>query len=132
MGMTDPISDMLTRIRNAQAVRKDRIDVPASKMKERIARILMEEGYLASVETITPATGWPMIRLGLKYYKNRPAIEKIRRISRPGQRRYHGRNAIPKINQGLGMTILSTSKGVLSSRQARKLGVGGELLCLVF
>ncbi len=131
MGMTDPISDMLTRIRNAQMVRKDEVNIPASKLKFQLASILKAEGYVESVEMNTTGT-WPVIRLVLKYRKGRPVIEEIKRCSRPGRREYVGKDEIPRVYQGLGISILSTSKGVISHRQARKLGVGGELLCTVF
>lgn len=131
MGMTDPISDMLTRIRNAQMVRKDQVDVPVSKIKTRIAEILMEEGYVSKVELVAEGK-FPVLRLDLKYRKGRPVIEEIKRRSRPGRREYVAKDEIPKVYQGLGIAILSTSRGVVSNRQARKLGVGGELLCTVF
>ncbi|MBF0163587.1 MAG: 30S ribosomal protein S8 [Magnetococcales bacterium] len=131
MGMTDPISDMLTRIRNAQMVRKDQVDVPVSKIKTRIAEILMEEGYVSKVELVAEEK-FPVLRLDLKYRKGRPVIEEIKRRSRPGRREYVAKDEIPKVYQGLGIAILSTSRGVVSNRQARKLGVGGELLCTVF
>ncbi|GAB0058004.1 30S ribosomal protein S8 [Candidatus Magnetaquicoccaceae bacterium FCR-1] len=131
MGMTDPISDMLTRIRNAQMVRKDQVDVPVSKIKTRIAEILMEEGYVSKVELVAEGK-FPILRLDLKYRKGRPVIEEINRRSRPGRRVYVAKDEIPKVYQGLGIAILSTSKGVVSNRQARKMGVGGELLCTVF
>lgn len=130
--MTDPISDMLTRIRNAQRVRKGVVDMPASKIKARIAKILTDEGYIEGVEETTDAKGFKALRLTLKYHRNRPVIEEVKRSSRPGRRIYVGRDQIPQVYQGLGIAILSTSKGVISSRQARKLGVGGELLCTVF
>lgn len=129
--MTDPISDMLTRIRNAQQVRKNSLEFPSSKIKDKICRILLEEGYVESVEVVTE-NKWPVIRVGLKYYKSRPVIEEIKRISRPGRRHYVNREEIPRVYGGLGIAILSTSQGIMSSRKAKKLGVGGELLCTVF
>ncbi|MBF0213953.1 MAG: 30S ribosomal protein S8 [Magnetococcales bacterium] len=131
MGMTDPISDMLSRIRNAQMVRKDQVDVPVSKLKARIAEILKEEGFIEKIELL-PSGNFNVLRLDLKYRQGRPVIEEIRRRSRPGRREYVARDEIPSVYQGLGIAILSTSKGVVSNRQARKLGVGGELLCTVF
>ncbi|NGZ05035.1 MAG: 30S ribosomal protein S8 [Magnetococcales bacterium] len=131
MGMTDPISDMLSRIRNAQMVRKDQVDIPVSKLKVRIAEILRDEGYIAKLEVLTTGT-FPVLRLDLKYRQGRAVIEEIRRCSRPGRREYVARDEIPRVYQGLGIAILSTSKGVLSNRDARKQGVGGELLCTVF
>ncbi len=133
MGMTDPISDMLTRIRNAQAVGKDAVDVPHSKMKLRIAEILREEGFVGEVSVgEEEGTVHKTIRIGLKYHNNRPVIEEIKRYSRPGRREYVGAGSIPRVYQGLGISILSTNKGLLSNHQARKQGVGGELICTVF
>ncbi len=132
MGMTDPISDMLTRIRNAQAVKKGYVDVPASKIKQRIAEILVEEGYIETVEPLDQTVAKRSFRIVLKYHEGRPVIEEIKRSSRPGRRVYVGRDGIPRVYQGLGISILSTSKGLLSNRQARKMGVGGELICTVF
>ncbi|MBF0416913.1 MAG: 30S ribosomal protein S8 [Magnetococcales bacterium] len=131
MGMTDPISDMLTRIRNAQMVRKDQVNIPVSKIKTRIAEILLEEGYVSKVELVAEGN-FSVLRVDLKYRKGHPVIEEITRRSRPGRREYVAKDEIPKVYQGLGIAILSTSKGVVSNRQARKLGVGGELLCTVF
>ncbi|MBF0341863.1 MAG: 30S ribosomal protein S8 [Magnetococcales bacterium] len=131
MGMTDPISDMLTRIRNAQMVRKDFVDMPVSNLKVRIAEILKDEGYVSQVEILDEGN-FKVLRLALKYRQGRAVIEEIQRRSRPGRREYVARDEIPSVYQGLGIAILSTSKGVLSNRQARKLGVGGELLCTVF
>lgn len=132
MGMTDPISDMLTRIRNAQAVRKGFVDIPMSKIKLRIGEILAEEGYVASVVEFGDEASKGLFRIALKYHGGRPVIEEIKRRSRPGRRVYVGRDSIPRVYQGLGISILSTSKGLLSNRQARSMGVGGELVCTVF
>lgn len=134
MGMTDPIADMLTRIRNGQSTHKASVDIPASKMKNRIGEILVEEGYLKSVEVIQGegSGGSNLIRAYLKYYRNKPVIEIIERKSTPGRRIYVGKEEIPSVFQGLGVAVLSTSKGVLSSRAALKEGVGGELLFTVF
>ncbi len=132
MGMTDPISDMLSRIRNAQAVGKDTVDVPLSKLKLRIAEILHNEGYVGEVLVEEGSAAFKSIRIHLKYHDNRPVIEEIKRYSRPGRREYVGVNDVPRVYQGLGISILSTSKGLLSNHQARKQGVGGELLCTVF
>ncbi|MBF0310323.1 MAG: 30S ribosomal protein S8 [Magnetococcales bacterium] len=131
MGMTDPVADMLTRIRNGQRVRKETVDVPASKLKEMVAKILLEEGYIAECATFGEGPG-KMLRITLKYHRNRPVIEEIRTCSRPGRRLYVNKTEIPRVFQGMGIAILSTSKGVLSSRRARKEGIGGELLCTVF
>ena len=132
MGMTDPISDMLTRIRNAQAVRKDYVDVPTSKIKLRIGEILVEEGYVSGIEMLAVESAQSYFRVNLKYHAGRAVIEEIKRRSRPGRRVYVGRDEIPRVYQGLGISILSTSKGLLSNRRARKMGVGGELICTVF
>lgn len=131
MGMTDPISDMLTRIRNAQMVRKDDVNIPASKLKIQIAQILKDEGFVDTADVVKTGQ-WPVIHMVLKYREGRPVIEEIKRRSRPGRREYVAKDEIPRVYQGLGISILSTSKGVISNRQARKLGVGGELLCTVF
>lgn len=132
MSMTDPIGDMLTRIRNGILARKAKIELPASTLKERIAEILHEEGFIDGVQRANEdAQG--TLTLTLRYGSdNQSAIQEVRRISRPGQRRYVGSTDIPKIRSGLGVAILSTSRGVMTDRQARKLGVGGELLCEVW
>lgn len=132
MGMTDPIGDMLTRIRNAQAVRKGFVDIPASGVKLRIGEILVEEGYVSGIEMLDDEGAKRSFRVVLKYHAGRPVIEEIKRQSRPGRRLYVRRDGIPRVYQGLGISILSTSKGLLSNRQARKMGVGGELVCTVF
>lgn len=132
MGMTDPISDMLTRIRNAQMVKQESVVMPSSKMKVRICKILMEEGFIASSAVSEDAKGFKILQLGLKYKDGRPVVEEVKRVSRPGSRRYVGKNNIPRVYQGLGIAILSTSRGVISNRQALELGVGGEVLCTVF
>jgi len=130
--MTDPIGDMLTRIRNGIMARKEQVDVPASNLKERVAEILRDEGFIQSVARSSDETA-PVLTLGLRYANdNQSAIQAIRRVSRPGQRIYVRHDTIPKIRSGLGMAILSTSRGVLTDRQARKMGVGGELLCEVW
>ena len=132
MSMTDPIGDMLTRIRNGILARKAKIELPASGLKERIAEILHEEGFIDGVQR---ASDDPQgtLTLTLRYGSdNQSAIQEIRRISRPGQRRYVGTSDIPKIRSGLGVAVLSTSRGVMTDRSARKLGVGGELLCEVW
>jgi small subunit ribosomal protein S8 len=128
--MTDPIGDMLTRIRNGILARKDQIELPASNLKERVAEILRDEGFIQSVARAADGSA---ITLGLRYGNGREsAIQAIRRVSRPGQRIYVGSDSIPRVRSGLGMSILSTSRGVLTDRQARKMGVGGELLCEVW
>jgi small subunit ribosomal protein S8 len=130
--MTDPIGDMLTRIRNGIMSRKDKVEMPASNLKERVAELLRDEGYVDSVTRSEGEKG-SMLTVTLRYgTDNQSAIQTIRRVSRPGQRRYVGSDEIPKVRSGLGVSILSTSRGVISDRQARKLGVGGELLCEVW
>jgi small subunit ribosomal protein S8 len=130
--MTDPIGDMLTRIRNAMLARKENITLPASNLKERLAEILRDEGYIQSVARGADDQG-STLTLGLRYGQdNQHAIQSMRRVSRPGQRIYVRHTAIPRVRSGLGVAILSTSRGVLTDRQARKLGVGGELLCEVW
>lgn len=132
MVMTDPIADMLTRIRNAHAVNHEQVDVPASKLKGELARILKEEGYIRDYKVIEEK-GRRVLRIFLKYGPNkRRVISGIRRISKPGLRVYAGKDEIPRVLGGLGVAVLSTSKGVLSDRQARKEGVGGEVICYVW
>ena len=130
MSMSDPIADMLTRIRNAQATEKATVAVPASKVKKAIAQVLKDEGYIEDCAT-RDLDGKPVIEIGLKYYAGKPVIEKIERISRPGLRIYKGREDIPRVMNGLGVAILSTSRGVMTDRKARADGVGGEVLCIV-
>lgn len=129
MSMHDPISDMLTRIRNAQRANKISVAMPSSKLKCAIANVLKDEGY---IEDFVVSTGLkPILEIQLKYYAGRPVIEQIKRISRPGLRVYKGSNDIPAVMNGLGVAIVSTSKGVMTDRKARSEGVGGELLCIV-
>ena len=130
MSMSDPIADMLTRIRNAQATEKVSVVVPASKVKQAIAQVLKDEGYIEDF-AVRSADGKSMIEIGLKYYAGKPVIEKIERISRPGLRIYKGRDDIPRVMNGLGVAIVSTSRGVMTDRRARETGVGGEVLCVV-
>jgi len=130
MSMTDPISDMLTRIRNAQAVRKTTVDMPASKLKSAIAQVLKDEGYIEGF-VVRQDSGKTEIEISLKYYAGEPVIEKIERVSRPGLRIYRGRDDIPRVMNGLGIAIVSTSKGVMTDRKARATGIGGEVLCIV-
>lgn len=130
--MTDPIADLLTRIRNASRARKESVDVPWSTLKERIARVLAEEGFLREV-SLSEAAGWKALRLTLKYDEyRRPVINGIRRVSRPSLRIYVGSGEIPPVRKGLGLSVLSTPKGVLADRVARKEKVGGEVLCSVW
>jgi small subunit ribosomal protein S8 len=130
MSMSDPIADMLTRIRNAQSVNKVSVTMPASKVKGAIAEVLKDEGYIEdfSVET---NNGKPLLKVELKYYAGRPVIEKIERVSKPGLRVYNSGQNIPKVMNGLGVTIVSTSKGVMTDRKAQAAGIGGELICVV-
>ena len=128
--MTDPISDMLTRIRNAQRSEKQSVAIPASKVKSAIAQVLKDEGYIEGF-AMREADGRPMIEIGLKYYAGKPVIEKIERVSRPGLRIYRPSGDLPKVMNGLGVAIVSTSRGVMTDRKARGLGVGGEVLCIV-
>ncbi len=129
MAMHDPIADMLTRIRNAQRADKAVVAMPSSKLKVAIAKVLVEEGY---VETFTVAGDVkPVLTIELKYYAGRPVIERLDRVSKPGLRDYRGAGDIPNVMNGLGVAIVSTSKGVMTDRKARANGVGGELLCIV-
>ncbi|BCM24033.1 MAG: 30S ribosomal protein S8 [Methylophilaceae bacterium] len=130
MSMSDPIADMLTRIRNAQSTNKPAVSMPASKVKLAIAAVLKDEGYIDDF-AVQDVEGKPQLNISLKYYAGRPVIEKIERISRPGLRVYRGNQDIPKVMNGLGVTIVSTSKGVMTDRKAQAAGVGGELLCVV-
>ena len=130
MSMSDPIADMLTRIRNAQAMEKVSVKMPASKVKAAIARVLQDEGYIEGFKTIGDAK-LPELEIGLKYYAGRPVIEQMKRISRPGLRVYRGRDDLPNVMNGLGVAIVSTPKGVMTDRKARSLGMGGEVLCTV-
>ena len=130
MSMTDPIADMLTRIRNAQMVRKPEVIMPASKIKAAIAQVLKDEGYIDGF-AVRENSGKPELEISLKYYAGQPVIEKIERVSRPGLRIYRGRDDLPKVMNGLGVAIVSTSRGVMTDRKARATGVGGEVLCVV-
>jgi len=130
MSMTDPIADMLTRIRNAQMVGKTTVAMPASKLKVSIAQVLKDEGYIEDFARKENA-GQPELEISLKYYAGTPVIEKIERVSRPGLRIYRGRDDLPKVMNGLGVAIVSTSRGVMTDRKARATGVGGEVLCIV-
>ena len=133
MSMSDPISDFLTRIRNGLKARKNWIDVPSSAMKKRIALVLKEEKYIQDFFFISNDTGQESIRVFLKYdYNGNPVIEDIKRVSRPGLRVYVSAGEAPRVLDGLGVSILSTSKGVLSNKKANQLGVGGELICEVY
>ncbi len=130
MSMSDPIADMLTRIRNGQMSEKISVRMPSSKLKKAIAQVLKDEGYIEGFAE-RASEGLPEIEIALKYYAGRPVIEKIERISRPGLRIYKGREDLPRVMNGLGVAIVSTSRGVMTDRKARSLGVGGEVLCIV-
>jgi small subunit ribosomal protein S8 len=130
MSMSDPIADMLTRIRNAQLVEKAVVVMPASKLKVAIAQVLKDEGYIDGFR-IRSESGKNELEIGLKYYAGKPVIERIERVSRPGLRIYKGRDAIPQVMNGLGVAIVTTPKGVMTDRKARQTGVGGEVLCYV-
>lgn len=130
MSMSDPIADMLTRIRNAQRSEKQSVVIPASKLKSAIAQVLKDEGYIEDF-AVRELEGKPALEIALKYYAGRPVIEKIERVSRPGLRIYRPSGDLPKVMNGLGVAIVSTSRGVMTDRKARGLGVGGEVLCIV-
>lgn len=131
MSMQDPLADMLTRIRNAQVAGKKTVSLPASKLKLSVAKVLEQEGYIASAD-VQEAEGKKSLSIGLKYFEGRPVIAEIDRVSRPGLRAYLGKDELPKVRNGLGIAIVSTSQGVMTDRAARKAGVGGEVLCTVF
>ncbi len=130
MSMSDPIADMLTRIRNAQSVEKVSVSMPSSKVKVAIAKVLKDEGYIDDF-AVRGEAGKPELELQLKYYAGRPVIEHIERISKPGLRIYKGAQDLPRVMNGLGVAIVSTSSGVMTDRHARAKGVGGEILCVV-
>jgi small subunit ribosomal protein S8 len=130
MSMTDPIADFITRIRNGQSARKVEVSCASSKAKLAIAKVLRDEGYIAGFATAAEG-GKATLTVKLKYHEGRPVIERIERVSRPGLRAYRGKAALPKILGGLGIAIVSTSRGVMTDRQARAAGEGGEVLCVV-
>ncbi len=130
MSMSDPIADMLTRIRNAQMVGHSEVSMPASRLKTSIAQVLKDEGYIEDF-ALRDSGAKQELRIGLKYYAGRPVIERLERVSKPGLRVYKGRDDIPRVLNGLGVAILSTSRGVMTDRKARADGVGGEVLCIV-
>ena len=130
MSMSDPIADLLTRIRNAQMVAKTTVSVPSSKVKVAIAQVLKDEGYIDSF-TVKSEAGKSELEIALKYYAGRPVIERIERVSRPGLRVYRGKGTIPQVQNGLGVAIVTTPAGVMTDRKARASGVGGEVLCYV-
>lgn len=130
MSMSDPIADMLTRIRNAQMVDKPTVTMPASKVKTAIAQVLKDEGYIDGFQVKTNA-GKTELEIALKYYAGRPVIERIERVSRPGLRVYKSAKTIPQVQNGLGVAIVTTPQGVMTDRKARAAGIGGEVLCYV-
>ncbi|UCH47563.1 MAG: 30S ribosomal protein S8 [Betaproteobacteria bacterium] len=131
MSMSDPIADMLTRIRNAQSAEKVSVGMPLSKLKLAIAQVLKDEGYIEDFKVNDQNATKPVLEIGLKYYAGKPVIERIERVSRPGLRIYKGSREIPQVMNGLGVAIVSTSRGVMTDRKARSTGVGGEVLCIV-
>ena len=130
MSMSDPIADMLTRIRNAQQAEKALVAMPSSKLKTAIAKVLKDEGYVEDFR-VREEAGKATLEIGLKYYAGRPVIEKIERVSRPGLRVYKPSRDIPRVMNGLGVAIVSTPQGVMTDRKARGMGIGGEVLCIV-
>ncbi|MDZ7782875.1 MAG: 30S ribosomal protein S8 [Halioglobus sp.] len=131
MSMQDPLSDMLTRLRNAQMAGKARVDMPGSKLKTAVAKVLKEEGYIEDYEALDEG-GKARLAVDLKYFDGKPVIAEIDRFSRPGLRRYSGKDELPSVRAGLGVAIISTSRGVMTDRAARSAGVGGEVLCTVY
>ena len=131
MSMQDPLSDMLTRIRNAQMAGKTSVEMPGSKLKAAVADVLKAEGYVGDY-SLTQEGGKPRLSIALKYYEGKPVIAEIDRVSRPGLRRYSATDGLPSVRAGLGVAIISTSRGVMTDRAARAAGVGGEVLCTVF
>ena len=131
MSMQDPIADMLARIRNAQMAEKTAVTMPSSRTKVAIAKVLMQEGYVSEVD-VNDNAGKSELTIGLKYFDGRAVIEEIHRESRPGLRAYAGKEELPRVRGGLGVAIVSTNKGVMTDKQARNAGVGGEILCTVF
>ncbi|WP_373819552.1 30S ribosomal protein S8 [Glaesserella sp.] len=129
MSMQDPIADMLTRIRNGQAANKVAISMPSSKLKVAIANVLAEEGYVESFKVVEGVK--PELEITLKYFQNKPVVESIQRVSRPGLRIYKRKDELPKVMGGLGIAVVSTSKGVMTDRAARQAGLGGEIICYV-
>jgi small subunit ribosomal protein S8 len=130
MSMTDPVADMLTRIRNGQMAEKLGVSMPSSKLKEAIAKVLKDEGYIESF-AVRKSGAKAQLDIELKYYAGRPVIERIERVSRPGLRVYRGKQELPRVMNGLGIAIVSTPRGVMTDRMARSVNVGGEVLCIV-
>ena len=130
MSMQDPLADMLTRIRNAQMAEKAVVSMPSSTLKVAVAKVLKGEGYIADFQISSEVK--PQLTIELKYFEGRPAIEEVKRVSRPGLRQYKAVEDLPKVRGGLGVSIVSTNKGVMTDRAARAAGIGGEVLCTVF
>lgn len=132
--LSDPIADMLTRIRNATRTYKETVDIPASKFKEQLAKLLVKEGYISAVERLRPeGAKFDILRLSLKYgAKREQVIKHVERISRPGRRAYVGAENLPRVHKGLGVAVVSTSRGLLADREARKQGIGGEIVCVLW
>ena len=130
MSMQDPLADMLTRIRNAQMAEKSVVSMPSSTLKVAVAKVLKDEGYVADFQISSDIK--PLLTIELKYFEGRPVIEELKRVSRPGLRQYKSVDQLPKVRGGLGVSIVSTNKGVMTDRAARAAGVGGEVLCTVF
>ncbi|HBN16253.1 30S ribosomal protein S8 [Pseudohongiella sp. SYSU M77423] len=132
MSMSDPIADLLTRIRNAQMARLSQVSAPASKLKVAICNVLQDEGYISGYSVSDDVSAKRELVIDLKYYQGKPVIEEIKRVSRPGLRQYMGKEELPRNRQGLGIVIVSTNKGLMTDKQARAAGIGGEVLCTVF
>ena len=131
MSMQDPLADMITRIRNAQMAAKPSVSMPSSKMKVSVAQVLKDEGYIGDV-VVDNDSAKPTMTIALRYFEGKPVIENIQRTSRPGLRQYRGKEELPSVSGGLGVAIVSTSKGVMTAKNAVQQGVGGELICTVF
>ena len=130
MSMTDPVADLLTRIRNGQSARKPSVTMASSKLKASILKVLKDEGYISDFN-VDPSDGRPQLTVDLKYFEGRPVIDRLERVSRPGLRIYRGKDQLPKVLGGMGTVIVSTPKGVMTDKQARSIGQGGEVLCIV-
>jgi small subunit ribosomal protein S8 len=130
MSMTDPVADLLTRIRNGQSARKQNVTMGASKLKAAILRVLQDEGYIAGY-TVADEDGKPQLTVDLKYFEGRPVIDRLERVSRPGLRIYRGKDELPKVLGGMGTVIVSTPRGVMTDKAARAIGQGGEVICIV-
>ena len=131
--VTDPVADLLTRIRNAHMAKHDKLDVPSSKLKQAIVRILKEEGYIKNYKVVDSKGRHPIIRVYLKYEPSgKPMINGLQRVSKPGRRIYCGKDEVPRVLNGLGISILTTNKGIMATRKAQKMGVGGEVLCNIW